>query len=637
MKRARRFVALAFLVFMVSTIPILAVFQYRWLGEVADAERREMLANMQRSLYAMRADLAGELTAIRDIFAVGFQASGEPEWQILPERLAFWGENTRFPGLIESVYAVDLSDAQPQYFAVDGSVEALEEQKPPLWLAEHALVENPALPPDPTRSMADSVQTVGRIVLPIVENPRRIDPQGDPGDAGEADEAGDDPPRASLSGLVAVSLDLEYFGDVVLPSLASERFGATGPESEIAVAITVESTDEVVFSSIDAPISDPDLTARLYPTLLSLNTRNFAIAPPASSSLVLRSPDVVSWVFRSAQVRERRLDADEDEDGSPGEAGRTLSAEREELRTFIMEADPPIWRVAVAHTAGSLSEIVRRQRRRNMTITGSVLAVLALSLIALYVLWRRAEALADRERMFVAGISHEIRTPLAAIYSAGENLAEGIVSEARQVRRYGSLIRNEGSRLRSMVEEILLFARLQADGGSLSAGPVVLAPLLEESAATARRDAMRPGSVVEVGPVDATVRVLGNHSALRLVFENLAGNALKHNTDGTHVRLDAKHRGERVTVEIQDDGGGMSRRDLRRAKTPFYRGTRAVMDQTPGSGLGLALADRIVRHHGGTLRVESVPGNGTTVYVELPVAPGGPETDAIDERTEGSR
>lgn len=629
MKRARRFLALALLVLMVSTIPVLAVFQYRWLGEVADAERREMLANLQRSLYAMRADFAGELTAIRDIFAFRVQAHGEPEWQMLPERLAFWRENTRFPGLIESVYAVDLSGPQPLYLAVDGSLEALDEEKTPRWLTEHALVGNPVLPPDPTESIADSVQTVGRIVLPIAEIPRRVNPGGEPG------EGGDDPARTSLSGLVAVSLDLDYLGDVVLPLLASERFGATGPESEIAVAITVGSTDEVVFSSIDAPISDPDLTARLYPTLLSLNTRSFAVVPPVSSSLVLRSPDVVSWVFRSAQIRERRLDADENEDGSPEEAARALSAEREELRTFIMEADPPVWQIAVAHTAGSLSEIVRRQRRRNMTITGSVLAVLALSLIALYVLWRRAESLADRERMFVAGISHEIRTPLAAIYSAGENLAEGIVCEVRQVRRYGSLIRNEGSRLRSMVEEILLFARLQAGGGSLSTEPVVLGPLLDESVAAARRDAMRPGSVVEIVPVDPTIRVLGNHGALRLVFENLAANALKHNADGTHVRLDAELRPERVTVRIEDNGGGMRRKDLRRAKTPFYRGNRAVMDQTPGSGLGLALADRIVRHHGGSLRMESVPTAGTTVYVELPVALGGPGTDAVGEIAEG--
>lgn len=602
MKRSRRFLALALLVLMVSTIPVLAVFQYRWLGEVAEAEHREMLANLQRSLHAMRADLAGELTAIRDIFGAGLPTDGELGWEILPERLAFWRDNTRFPGLVDSVYAVDLSGNRPRYLAVDESVEALDEEQTPQWVTEHALVREP---------IVDSVQTVGRILLPIVASVRRV----------TLDEAGLDQPVRTLSGIVAVSLDVEYLGDTVLPSLASERFGATGPRSEIAVAVTVESSGELVFSSIDAPISEPDITARLYPTLRSLNTRGFAVAPSSSSSLVLRSPDVVSWVFRSARSREHQ--SEEDSDESPGPAARTLTAEREEFRAFILEADPPVWHVAVAHNAGSLSEVVRRQRLRNMTITGSVLAVLALSLIALYVLWRRAESLADRERMFVAGISHEIRTPLAAIYSAGENLAEGIVSEVGQVRRYGTLIRNEGSRLRSMVEEILLFARLQADGGSLSTEPVDLAPLLEEAVAAARRDAMRPGSVVEMGAVDAAPRVLGNRGALRVVFENLAGNALKHNADGTHVRIDVECREERVTVRIDDDGGGMCRRDLRRAKSPFYRGNRAVVDQTPGSGLGLALADRIVRHHGGSLRIESVPGSGTTAYAELPAVPGG--------------
>jgi signal transduction histidine kinase len=103
------------------------------------------------------------------------------------------------------------------------------------------------------------------------------------------------------------------------------------------------------------------------------------------------------------------------------------------------------------------------------------------------------------------------------------------------------------------------------------------------------------------------------------VFENVISNALKHNDSVTRVTVRADSIGRAIRVTVADDGERMSRRDLRKVMKPFYRGTRAVADQIPGSGLGLALAAQVVRYHGGRLRMQSVQQRGTTVSIEVPL------------------
>ena len=565
MKRSRRLLTLGILIVMLSTIPVLAVLQYRWLGEVAEAERREMLASLQRALFAVRGDLAGELSALREIFSVGLGRVAD--WTVVAERLSFWRETTRFPGLVGAVYAMESGAGASTFYEVASTVKRVDAADVPEWFRRYRLLLTQDRSIEELRRLTRSSQAVGRIILPI---------------------AG---PAAEVRRAVAVGLDVEYLTDVVLKTIVRDRFG--GDQRPVAVSITDSRTDSLLFSTTGTPVAQPDISARFYPTV---HTR--LLSASLGGIPALRSPDIVSWVFRS----------------SPAD-----NSEREEWRAFIAEVDPPEWRFDVAYTAGSLSEIVRRNRRRNMSITAGVLAVLALALITLYSLWRRAESLADRERMFVAGVSHEIRTPLAAVYSAGENLSEGIVTDDAQVRRYGALIRNEGSRLRSMVEEILLFARLKASGRALDSEPIRLATVLEESVAAARRNASSGEQSVQTAFPDPDATVEGNRAALRLVFENVVSNALKHNDRGTRVTVRAYSIGRAIRVTVADDGEGMSRRDLRRVMNPFYRGTRAVADQLPGSGLGLALAAQVVRYHGGRLRMQSVQHHGTTVSIELPV------------------
>ena len=116
----------------------------------------------------------------------------------------------------------------------------------------------------------------------------------------------------------------------------------------------------------------------------------------------------------------------------------------------------------MTHSSGSLEAAVSSQRRRNLAISSSVLGLLGASMGLLVLATRRAQRLARQQMEFVAAVSHELRTPLAVIRSAAENLADGVVHDEAQIRRYGELMRTEGRRLTDMVEQILEFAGIQS-------------------------------------------------------------------------------------------------------------------------------------------------------------------------------
>src|SRR5207245_11253829 len=120
------------------------------------------------------------------------------------------------------------------------------------------------------------------------------------------------------------------------------------------------------------------------------------------------------------------------------------------------------WQVRLRHRSGSLEAIVTQSRRRNLAISLGVLGLLGTAFILVIAAAHRQRRLARQQMEFVAAVSHELRTPLAVICSAGENLADGVVAESQQVKRYGSLIGTEGRRIGDMVERVLQFAGISS-------------------------------------------------------------------------------------------------------------------------------------------------------------------------------
>ncbi len=228
----------------------------------------------------------------------------------------------------------------------------------------------------------------------------------------------------------------------------------------------------------------------------------------------------------------------------------------------------------------------------------------------------RLERLVRAERELLANVSHELRTPLARIRVALELAAEG---DQARARRYLGEIDADLSELERMVSDVLQAARLDQAGGDLPLRrqPVDLAALLAEAAARFREG--RPGRVLELRGADAETALDADPALLRRALDNLLDNAAKYSGEETAVRLEARHEAGAVVVEVVDRGIGIEPADLPRLFTPFFRTDRSRTRATGGVGLGLALARRIVEAHGGAIEVESVPDQGTTFRIRLPV------------------
>jgi signal transduction histidine kinase len=241
----------------------------------------------------------------------------------------------------------------------------------------------------------------------------------------------------------------------------------------------------------------------------------------------------------------------------------------------------------------------------------------------------RAQRLARAEREFVAGVSHELSTPLSVICVAGENLADGLVGGEDAVRRYGVLVREEGRRLRALVEQVLEFqSPLET---AMRREPVDLHAIVERAVEAVRPEADRLGLVVRSEVPARLPPVTGDAALLQAAFGNLLGNALKHGGDGGWVGVRAVSDGPQVSVSVEDRGRGIEPREQRRIFEPFYRGRDARRRQVRGSGLGLALVRRTVERHGGSIALTSRPGSGSVFTVRLPAAlpPAGPVAEEV--------
>jgi signal transduction histidine kinase len=305
--------------------------------------------------------------------------------------------------------------------------------------------------------------------------------------------------------------------------------------------------------------------------------------------------------------------------------GKGTLADRKGIEASLAAAagragSTPRWRLIVKHPSGSLEAAVASIRRRNLLVSSGILGILGVSIGFLVVSTRRAQDLARQQMEFVAAVSHELRTPLAVIRSAADNLADGVVHDDPQVRKYGALVRGEGRRLTEMVEQILELAGIHSGQRGFALAPVPVLPLLREVVDASSTLVQEAGLAVEYDVADTLPPVLGDEQALRRVFQNLVGNAIKYGAGGGWIGLRARASGREVQIRVADRGIGIEPADQPRIFEPFYRAPGVIAAQIQGAGLGLSLVQRIVEAHGGRITVRSDRETGTEFTVHLPAA-----------------
>ena len=233
-----------------------------------------------------------------------------------------------------------------------------------------------------------------------------------------------------------------------------------------------------------------------------------------------------------------------------------------------------------------------------------------------------ADELGATERMkndFISSVSHELRTPLTAIKGWAEMLEDSSKDQSidsKTLERGMGVIIGETERLSVMVEELLDFSRLQS-------GRMVLQPMkldiiaeLSEAVLTFEQRAIREKKALIYDETDDIIPVMGDKNRLRQVFVNIIDNALKYSDEGGSVTISAiRLENGFVDIVVKDTGIGIPADQLEKVKTKFFKGNATRR----GSGIGLAVADEIIRMHGGEILLDSVEGEGTTVTIRLPI------------------
>jgi two-component system sensor histidine kinase BaeS len=221
----------------------------------------------------------------------------------------------------------------------------------------------------------------------------------------------------------------------------------------------------------------------------------------------------------------------------------------------------------------------------------------------------------ERQRRLVADVAHEMRTPLSNLRGYLEGLSDGVVEPTREL--FASL-HEETMLQRRILDDLQVLALAEAGDLRYSRAPVDLADLVEVGATVHRAVAVEAGIALTVD-VPAPVWVRADPDRLRQVLGNLLTNALRYTDAGGHVLVRVRELNGEAVLTVRDTGVGMTPADLARVFDRFWRADPARQRATGGTGLGLTIAERIVRDHHGRIAVTSEPGDGTTFTVHLPL------------------
>lgn len=223
----------------------------------------------------------------------------------------------------------------------------------------------------------------------------------------------------------------------------------------------------------------------------------------------------------------------------------------------------------------------------------------------------------DKLRRFVADASHELRTPLTAIRGFSELYRQGAVTGEDATRELLGRIEGESKRMGSLVEDLLLLARLD-QSREMASKPVDLSEVVE-SAVISARAAGPQHSVIFTKP-DSEIFVLGDEPRIHQVIANLLANARAHTPVGTEIRVSISHDSDGVRISVSDNGPGLSQSDQEKIFERFYRAdTSRVRVDGEGSGLGLSIVDAVMKAHKGSVTVVSELGKGATFTLFFPV------------------
>ena len=226
----------------------------------------------------------------------------------------------------------------------------------------------------------------------------------------------------------------------------------------------------------------------------------------------------------------------------------------------------------------------------------------------------RLQASFEAERQFSSDVSHELRTPIAVIRSQCEFALSGQAGEEEKREAFEAVLK-QSERMNSIVSQLLLLSRAENGKFVPEREPVELNVLCET--VCEELEAMAAERQVELTWNTEELQITGDETLLIRIVNNLVSNAIRYNRPGGSAEVSLRKRGKYAVLTVRDTGIGIRREDLGQIFSRFYRADRSRSSE--GTGLGLSMAAWIARVHGGSIRAESVYGEGSVFTAELPI------------------
>lgn len=259
--------------------------------------------------------------------------------------------------------------------------------------------------------------------------------------------------------------------------------------------------------------------------------------------------------------------------------------------------------------------------RRNYFLLG-LAAVAAIVALACYAMSRGVIRELNATRLqsdFVSAVSHEFRSPLTTLRQLTELLACGRIQNEERRRLYFDVLQKETSRLHRLVENLLDFGRMEADRKQYSPEPLNLVDVVHQEVREYEFEIHGSGYSFEVGGDREAAPVTADREAIRRVVRNLLENAVKYSPDKRTVWVETASENGNAVLMVRDEGMGIAAAEQPRIFDKFVRGEAAKKSCIQGTGIGLAMVKEIVQAHNGQVAVRSIPGEGSTFTVRLPL------------------
>jgi signal transduction histidine kinase len=561
-------VSLATLVVVVFT---LAVFQYRWIDQVSEAQEARATSRMRENLRLVTNAFDTEITRAVLAFTIR-PAAGETMRDKLEQAWATWNDETPWPRIVSGIWYLEADDNgwHPRAWGAGGTVDL------------RSILPHDDLVPGGRKEGIVHLEVQGRALF-IDGAPCFLWPV----------PIFSAPPESTRLDRVLICYDLRYLTDTFFPRLL-EKYSTAEDRSDFLVHLGPR-----------GPVASGTV----------MTTGQFEYRPDCLMPFARGAPSLSVSGFRKT--------AGDVPSSSLEFAPRQGGGDKTSLTALLQaegacKAGPPVdsgsMQISVRRPPGTLNDLFTGFRQRNVLVSVLVMMALMAALSALVVSTERARRLARLQTVIAAGISHELRSPLASLNVAADHLKNGHVETAEQARRYGEIIDAQSRRLRHVVDQALALTTL-SQSHNVSDGHVVsVAEIIHAACEALAPQARQAGIEIQSWVASDVPRASVDPDVLLRCLTNLIENSIKYAGAGRWIHVSAQRalHAQRPTVEVvvEDRGPGIEKDETTTVFEPFFRGSSARRSRQSGSGLGLSIVKSAVEAYGGRIELERAVPHG---------------------------